>query len=113
MIEMSARTFMGSGYPWDGCYSRGVARIEAHALPDPEQVYLAASLGEARKVEALLTSRDVMYATQVEVLGRSTLFGSLRHGAAFYVSAGHAESCRGALAQAGFERGIVPTPTDL
>lgn len=53
-----------------------MARIEVDALRDPEQVYLAPSLGEARKVEALVTSRGVDYATQVEVFGRSTLFGS-------------------------------------
>jgi len=84
-----------------------MARIEADALPDPEQVYLAASLGEARKVEALLTARGVDYATQVETLGRSTLFGSLRHGAGFYVNAGQAAYCREALALGGLADGIV------
>jgi hypothetical protein len=84
-----------------------MARIEADALPDPEQVYLAASLGEARKVEALLTSRGVDYATEVEALGRSTLFGSIRHAAGFYVTAVQAEYCRSALAQAGFSHGVV------
>ena len=84
-----------------------MARIEPDALPDPEQVYVAASLGEARKVETLLTARGVEYATQVEVLGRSRLFGSLRHGAGFYVTAPLAEYCRITLSQAGFERGIV------
>jgi hypothetical protein len=84
-----------------------MTRIEADALPDPEQVYVAASLGEARKVEALLTSSGVNYATQVEVLGRSTLFGSVRHAAGFYVTAAQAEYCRSALAQAGFSSGIV------
>jgi hypothetical protein len=84
-----------------------MARIEADALSDPEQVYLAASLREARGVEALLTSRGVSFATQVEVLGQSTLFGSLRHAAGFYVSAAQAEYCRSALAQAGFSSGIV------
>ena len=89
------------------CYSRGMTRIEADALPEPEQVYLAATLGEARRVEALLTERGVDYATQVEVLGRTTLFGSLRHGAAFYVTAAQAEYCRLALAQAGFSKGVI------
>ena len=84
-----------------------MARIDPDALPDPEQVYLAASMGEARKVEALLTSRGVDYATQVETLGRSTLFGSVRHGAGFYVTSTQAEYSRGALSQAGFERGLV------
>ena len=82
-------------------------RIEPDALSDPEQVYLAATLAEARRIEALLTARGVDYATQVEVLGRTTLFGSLRHGAAFYVTAAQAEYCRHALAQAGFSSGII------
>ena len=84
-----------------------MARIEPDALPDPEQVYLAPTLGEARRIEALLTARGVDYATQVEVLGRTTLFGSLRHGAGFYVTAAQAEYCRHSLAQAGFSSGIV------
>jgi hypothetical protein len=75
-------------------------------VADPEQVYLAASLREARDVEALLTSSGVNYATQVEVLGRSSLFGSLRHAAGFYVSAAQAEYCRIAL-EAGFSSGII------
>jgi hypothetical protein len=87
-----------------------MARIEPDALPDPEQVYVSGSLGEAREVEALLTAQGVNYATQVEVLGRSSLFGSLRHGAAFYVTAAQAEHCRGALTQAGYSRGLVPAP---
>jgi len=82
-------------------------RIEPDALSDPEQVYLAPTLGEARRIEALLTARGVDYATQVEVLGRTTLFGSLRHGAGFYVTAAQAEYCRQVLAQAGFSSGIV------
>ena len=84
-----------------------MARIEPDALPDPEQVYLAPTLSEARRSEALLTARGVNYATQVEVLGRTTLFGSLRHGVAFYVTAAQAEYCRQALAQAGFSSGII------
>ena len=84
-----------------------MGRIEPDALSEPEQVYVAATLREARRIEALLTARGVNYATQVEVLGRSTLFGSLRHGAGFYVTATQAEYCRAALAQAGFSSGIV------
>src|SRR6266542_4477798 len=59
------------------------------------------------RIEALLTARGVNYATQIEVLGGSSLFGSLRHGAGFYVTAAQAEYCRDALAQAGFSSGIV------
>jgi hypothetical protein len=89
------------------CYSSPMPRIEPDALTDPEQVYLAATLREALRIEAVLTERGVNYATQVEVLGRTTLLRSLRHGAAFYVTAAQAEYCRHALAQAGFSSGIV------
>lgn len=84
-----------------------MARIEPDALTDPEQVYLAASLGEARKVEALLTGRGVNYVTQVEMLGRSSLFGSVRHGVGFYVTQSQAAYCRTHLDEAGFSRGLV------
>ena len=84
-----------------------MARIEPDALPDPEQVYLAGTLAEARTIEPLLTARGVDYATQVEVLGRTTLLRSLRHGVGFYVTAAQAEYCRHALAEAGFSSGII------
>ena len=90
-----------------GCYIRGVGRIHAEDLRDPELVYTASSLREARSVEAVLTSRGVEYAVQVEELGRTTLFGSIRHGAAFYVSAGQAAYCRTVLTEGGLTRGAV------
>ena len=76
-------------------------------LRDAEQVYLATSLVEARRVEALLTARGIDYATGVEALGRTTLFGSIRHAAAFSVTTSQAGYCREALAQAGFLDGLV------
>lgn len=90
-----------------------MVRIEPDTLSDPEQVYLAASISEARRVEALLTSHGVSYATEVQVLGRSTLFGSARYGAGFFVTAAQAEFCRTALAEAGFSRGIAPAPPSV
>ena len=84
-----------------------MARIDADALQDPVNIYLAASLAVARAVEALLTSRDVDYAVQVEPLGRTALFGSLRHGAAFYVSSGQASYCRSLLSETELRKGIV------
>lgn len=84
-----------------------MARIDSDALQDPVNIYLAASLAVARKVEALLTSRGVDYAVQVEPLGRTTLFGSLRHGAAFYVSADQAPYCLSLLRETDLRKGIV------
>ena len=84
-----------------------MARIEPDALRDPEQVYVAGTLREARRLESVLTSQGVNYVTQVEVLGTSSLFGSLRHGVGFFVTTGQAAHCREALTHAGYTRGLV------
>lgn len=84
-----------------------MARIEADQLQDPEQIFLASSLRTARRVEALLDSRGVDYVVQVEELGRTTLFGTMRHAAGFYVPAGQASHCRAMLVDAGLSHGIV------
>jgi hypothetical protein len=84
-----------------------MGKIDAEGLTDPERIYLASSLGAARKVEAVLDARGVDYVVQVEELGRTALFGTMRHAAGFYVSAGQAEYCREALAEAGLTHGIV------
>jgi hypothetical protein len=81
--------------------------IHPEDLQDPEKIYMAGSLREARSVEAVLTGHGVEYAVEVEDLGRTTLFGSIRHGAGFYVAAAQATSCRSLLAHAGFTRGLV------
>jgi hypothetical protein len=84
--------------------------IHPEDLHDAEKIYLAASLREARQIEAVLTGHGVEYVVEVEELGRTTLFGSLRHGAGFYVTATQAASCRSLLALAGFTRGLVDAP---
>jgi len=84
-----------------------MARIEADALEDPEPIYVATSLRGARRAEALLTSRGVDYVVQVESLGRTTLFGTMRHGAGFYVSAGQAAYCRTILREANLSQGVI------
>ena len=89
-----------------------MARIEPDALPDPEPIYLASSLRGARRVEALLTSRGVDYVVQVEPLGRSTLFGTVRQGAGFYVSSRQAADCRTFLAEASLTHGIIDPTAD-
>ncbi|HSC25871.1 MAG TPA: hypothetical protein VLD67_01275 [Vicinamibacterales bacterium] len=79
-----------------------MARVEPDALREPEQVYTASSIREARRIEELLTRRGVDYGVQVEEIGRSILFGAPRHGAAFYVAAAQADYCRSVLAEDGF-----------
>ena len=82
-------------------------RVEEEVLHDPAHVYLASSIGLARAVEAVLTSNGVDYAVQVQDLGRTTLFGSQRHGAAFYVSAEQADACRSLLRTGELAHGVV------
>lgn len=84
-----------------------MARVEAESLRDPVDIYVASSLGLARAVEEVLTSRGVDYVVQVEFLGRTTLFGSQRHAAAFYVSSDQAEYCRALLRAGEFAHGVV------
>ena len=84
-----------------------MARVEGEVLQSPTHIYLASSLGLARAVEAVLTSNGVDYAVQVQDLGRTTLFGSQRHGAAFYVSADQADACRSLLRSGELAHGVV------
>ena len=60
-----------------------MARIEPDALRDPEQIFLATSLGIAQRVEAWLTHAGIDYVVQVEEFGRSVVFRTVRNGAAF------------------------------
>jgi len=75
--------------------------VEPDDLHEPEHVCTASSIREARRIEALLTGRGVDYVVQVEEIGRSILFGTPRHGAAFYVAATQADYCRSVLAEEG------------
>ena len=69
-------------------------------------VFLAATLREARRAEALLTERGVNYVVKTEQFGRS-LLGSPRVGAVFYVQLSQAEYCGSQLVAAGFGRGVL------
>lgn len=84
-----------------------MGRIEPEDLRDPERIYIAGSLRVALDVEEELTTAGVDYAVQVEPFGRSLLFGTLRMGAAFYVTAGQAAYCREQLMAAGLGGGVV------
>jgi hypothetical protein len=84
-----------------------MGRIEGEDLQDPERIYIAPSLRLAKQVEEWLTMTGVSYAVQVEPFARSVLFGTLRMGAAFYVTSGQAAYCRERLIAAGLGRGVV------
>jgi len=70
------------------------------------RIFLAATVSEARRVEAVLDQTGVDYFVRVEPCGR-TLFGSTRQGAAFFVDAAQADPCEQALVRAGLGAGIV------
>jgi hypothetical protein len=90
-----------------------VAHVEPEELRDQERIFIARTLRQAQRVEALLTEAGVDYAVQVEPYGRSFLFGTIRHGAAFYVAAAQAAHCRERLIAAGYGKGVVEgEPTD-
>jgi hypothetical protein len=84
-----------------------MAHVDPEDLQNLERIFIARTLRQAKKVEALLTDAGVDYAVQVEPYGRSLLFGTIRHGAAFYVAAAQATECRDRLIRAGFGKGIV------
>lgn len=84
-----------------------MAHVDPEDLQDRERIFIARTLRQARKVEALLTDAGIDYAVQVEPYGRSLLFGTIRHGAAFYVTAAHAAQCRERLVGAGFGKGVI------
>jgi len=85
-----------------------MAHVEADFFGDQElaRVFLAATLREARRAEALLTDRGVNYLIRPESFGR-TLFGSPRVGAAFYVEISQAEYSASQLIAAGLGRGVL------
>ncbi len=90
-----------------------MARVEREALKDQKlsRVFLATSMAEARQAESLLAGRGLNYVVEVEAWGTS-LFGSVRHGAMFYVDAGQADYCRRQLTDAGLEIGVVDDPPE-
>jgi hypothetical protein len=80
---------------------------EPDSIVDAQQVFLARKLGEARQVEEFLAEAGIDYNVEVEAYSRSLLFGTIRYGAAFYVTSAVAAECRQRLREAGFERGVV------
>lgn len=88
-----------------------MALVDPEALRDPTSVALAATLRLAQRIEALLTEAGVDYVVQVEMYGRSFLFGTPRHGAVFYVAASQAAFCRERLCRAGLAKTVIePQP---
>ena len=86
-----------------------MARLEREAFAvELRCVYIAAKLQEAKSVETLLATLGVDYAVDVEEIG-TTLFGSTRQGAVFYVADGQAAYTSAKLAEAGLGEGVILT----
>jgi hypothetical protein len=84
-----------------------VPRVHAEALADDtSRVYIAARLGEAQRVEAVLTEDGTDYVVSVELF-RAGLLSRPHHGAVFYVPASRADRCRELLVATGLTRGLV------
>jgi hypothetical protein len=72
------------------------------------RVYLAASLGEAQRVEKILGDAGVEFAVEVEELAAGSILTSpLRRGAGFWVRAAALDGAADALERAGCLAGLV------
>lgn len=80
---------------------------DPESIADAEQIFLARKLREARQVEEFLTNAGIDFSIEVEAYARSLLFGTIRYGAAFYVTSAAAAECRRRLREAGFARGVI------
>jgi hypothetical protein len=82
--------------------------VDAEVFGDEKlvKVFLAPTMSEARRAEAVLTERGVNYVVKPEAYGR-TLFGSPRMGAVFYVQGSHAAYCGEQLVAAGLGWGVL------
>src|SRR5689334_17872593 len=80
----------------EGTRSMPIVDEEAFAGRPLARIFLTPRVKEARRVEAVLDQQGVDYCVRVEPCG-STLFGSTRQGAAFFVDETLADSCDEAL----------------
>ncbi len=92
------------------------------ALVDPatfddkevEMVYVAARLGEGKRVEQVLSENGIDYAVDAEPF-ESRVLGILpveREGVGFYVLSAQGEFCRRILREAGLVQGLVGDDLD-
>jgi len=78
--------------------------LEHHNL---EQIFIAAKLAEAQRVEDVLTLEGIQYVVNVEKFVSGFLSLRPRNGAVFYVASAQADYCRSRLVDAGLSRGVV------
>ena len=90
-----------------------MARVALEDFGDKEvvRIYIAGALGEAKRVEAILTQNGIHYAVEVEPYVRFSMFSAPEQaGASFYVISGQADFCRRVLREAGLRAGIIEEP---
>ena len=68
-----------------------------------ELVYIAASLGEAHRIESILDNQGIDYTIEVEHYRSGIIFASVRAGAFFYVALESAGRSRETLKQFGYK----------
>ena len=87
-----------------------MVRVTLDDFSDKEvaRIYLAVELGEAKRVEEILSANGIDYVVEVEPYVRSSVFSfsSENRGAAFYVLSGQADFCKQTLFDAGLKVGI-------
>ena len=86
-----------------------MAKISLEDFSDNQiaRIYIAQNIKQAEQAEQILSKNGVDYAIELEPYWQMVLFASEYIGAAFYVLADQADSCREILEAAGLFKGIV------
>jgi len=82
--------------------------IEEFSAKEISRIFVAGSIREAERVEALLTENAISYAVQIEEFLNSGLFtNSVREGMVFYVLSGQRVFCKQLLLTNGLKTGLI------
>jgi hypothetical protein len=87
-----------------------MARIDIEEFEErqSELIFIARTVREARRVEALLTAEGIDYAIALEPFLHGGVFGVVTlTGLGFYVLSGQASDCRELLGRCGLSVGVV------
>ena len=87
-----------------------MSRVDITDFSDKEisRIFIAASIGEAERVESLLTENAITYAVQIEDFVKPGLFTtSVNEGVAFYVLSRQHDFCRQLLFAKGLKTGLI------
>jgi len=82
--------------------------IEEFSAKDISRIFVAGSIREAERAEALLTENAISYAVQIEEFVNPGFFtGSAKKGVVFYVISGQRDFCRQLLLANGLKTGLI------